>query len=208
LSGWLREPRADESELCRLEHVVLDRVMANNGWIWGGSAMEDFAGPASRAYLRREVIAWSDSVKLRYGSGPQDCPYLWDHMASYTKRVASLFDGIRIDNCHSTPLHVGQYLVDVARTVNNNLYVMAELFTGSEQADNIFASKVSQAKKEGRKEGRKEEEEEQRLNFLLLGFFPFLASSSWLLLLLLGFFFFLASFILFSACRCSWASRI
>jgi hypothetical protein len=45
-------------------------ALANNGWIWANNPLEDFAGPQSRAYLRREVIVWGDCVKLRYGRGP------------------------------------------------------------------------------------------------------------------------------------------
>ena len=117
-------------------------ALANNGWIWDGNPLVDFASNKSKAYVRREVIVWGDCVKLRYGSGPQDSPYLWDRMSKYVEMNARIFNGFRIDNCHSTPLHVGEYFLDLARKVNPNLYVVAELFTGSEMMDCLFVERL------------------------------------------------------------------
>eukprot|EP00912_Choanoflagellata_sp_UC4_P001655 UC4_evm1s1051 len=120
----------------------LDLIFASNGWIWNGDPTENFAGPNSRSYLRREIIIWGDNVKLRYGSGPNDNPWLWKYMEEYTTKAAKLFDGLRLDNCHSTPLHVSTRLTDVARAANKNIVILAELFTGSEKVDSKYANKL------------------------------------------------------------------
>eukprot|EP00301_Raphidiophrys_heterophryoidea_P017845 c2851_g1_i1.p1 GENE.c2851_g1_i1~~c2851_g1_i1.p1 ORF type:complete len:1626 (+),score=407.52 c2851_g1_i1:472-4878(+) len=115
-------------------------AMANNGWIMGNiDPQHDFAGPSSSVYIRREVIVWGDCVKLRYGTSPDgDSKWLWEHMRDYTRATARLFDGVRVDNAHNTPLHVGQWLLDDARSINPSLIVLAELFTSSAQADTKF----------------------------------------------------------------------
>ena len=102
-------------------------ALANNGWIWNHDPLNNFAGPDSKSYFLREVIVWGDCVKLRYGKGPEDSPYLWDHMKRYTMKMEECFAGFRIDNCHSTPIHVAQYLLDAARSVRPNLYILAEM---------------------------------------------------------------------------------
>ncbi|KAL8719888.1 MAG: hypothetical protein Q9225_003166 [Loekoesia sp. 1 TL-2023] len=116
--------------------------LVNNGWVWAADAMKDNAGSSSRAYLRREVIVWGDCVKLRYGKKPEDNPYLWDFMTRYTRLMAKYFTGFRIDNCHSTPLHVAEYLLDQARDVRPDLAVFAELFTGDEKMDYAFVKRL------------------------------------------------------------------
>jgi glycogen debranching enzyme len=90
-------------------------TFAHNGWVWDGNPYIDYAGVHSRAYLRREVcedvmmvilmtrvlmrcfqvMPWTDSIKLRYGQGPNDSPWLWRHMREYTERLASIFHAFR-----------------------------------------------------------------------------------------------------------------
>jgi len=64
-------------------------------------------------------------------------------MSKYVSQMASTFDGFRLDNAHSTPLHVCQYLLQVARCHNKNLFVMAELFTPSAEFDALFVRKLN-----------------------------------------------------------------
>ena len=116
--------------------------VAHNGWIMNHDPMKDFALTGWH-YLRRTINIWSDSVKLRYGKCPEDSPFLWEHMSRYVSDMAIVFDGFRLDNAHSTPINVCQYLLQIARQNNPNLYVMAELFTSSAEADAMFVKKLN-----------------------------------------------------------------
>ena len=90
--------------------------LANNGW--AADPLHNF--PRKLGFDAK----LGDCVKLRYGAGPDDNPWLWSHMASYVTSLASMFDGFRIDRA---------LVSDAARVVNPDLYVSAELFTGSEE---------------------------------------------------------------------------
>jgi glycogen debranching enzyme len=124
------------------QHDADSLALANNGWVWAADVMKDNAGPRSKVYLRRELIVWGDCVKLRYGSGPEDSPYLWEHMAQYTQLMAKHFNAFRIDNCHSTPSHVAEHMLDSARAVRPDIVVAAELFSGNEDIDFLYCQKL------------------------------------------------------------------
>ncbi|KAE9971343.1 hypothetical protein BLS_004479 [Venturia inaequalis] len=125
------------------KHPDTSLDVANNGWVWAADVMKDNAGPKSKAYLRRELIVWGDCVKLRYGATREDNPYLWDRIASYVRLMAKHFHGFRIDNCHSTPLPLAQYMLDEARKVRPDLVVCAELFSGSEEMDFVYCEHLA-----------------------------------------------------------------
>ena len=57
--------------------------------------------------------------------------------------MALIFDGFRLDNAHGTPIHVCQYLMQVARNKNPNVFIMAELFTNSAEIDAKFSKMLN-----------------------------------------------------------------
>ena len=113
-----------------------NKIFACNGWIMESDDKNEpnpnFTKKNSYYYYKRKVMIWSDCPKLNYGTCPEDCPYLMQHMTKYVQDMAKIFNGFRLDNAHSTPIYVAEYLAQQARKVNPDLVIMAELFTTKE----------------------------------------------------------------------------
>ena len=131
--------RLDLSATAREELGYSEEVVAHNGWVMDWPATEDFAAPCWRmVYLRRHLCVWTDTVKLRYGESEEDAPFLWKHMTDYAVGMAKIFHAIRLDNAHSTPLHVSRHMLARVREVNPHCWVFAELFTGNFNTDLLY----------------------------------------------------------------------
>ncbi|CAF4096790.1 unnamed protein product, partial [Rotaria magnacalcarata] len=117
-------------------------VMAHNGWIINDDPLRNFADEGHESYLRRDILQWSDLIKLRFGTKYEDCPSLYNYMKEYTRLVATTFHGCRLDNCHSTPLWFAQEMMDYAREINPNFYINAELSTGNIKSDVRFINQI------------------------------------------------------------------
>ncbi len=91
--------------------------------------------------MRRQLVIWGDCVKLNYGEKPEDSPALWEHMSTYVRQTARIFHGLRVDNCHSTPLAVLRHMTAVARAQRPNSIFIGELFTGSVDKDVEYVQK-------------------------------------------------------------------
>ncbi|KAM7539070.1 hypothetical protein Aperf_G00000049145 [Anoplocephala perfoliata] len=148
-------PLVDKYFLCPAEHMettleverlaLSDQakfIMACNGWVMNSGSIKNFADIDSRVFLRRELVIWGDSVKLRYGEKPEDCPYLWNRMLQYSRLTAKTFHAVRLDNCHSTPIHVAQAMLDACREVRPSVYIISELFTDNAKTDNYVLNNL------------------------------------------------------------------
>lgn len=93
-------------------------------------------------YLLREMVIWSDCVKLRYYSQEGQYTSIWGIIKEYVQLSAFLFDGFRLDNCHNTSLDLLQDVLHEGRCVNPHLIVLAELFTSNQDVDIDYISRL------------------------------------------------------------------
>lgn len=112
---------------------------ALNGWIINYASSEDFTTSQEQYYLRRKIRVWSDLLKLRYEDPKAS---IWAHMEAYMARMATIFDGFRIDNFHSTKLSAAQHLIKEALKTNQNLYIISVLNNTSTEAETELCTAV------------------------------------------------------------------
>ena len=112
-----------------------------NGVVRGTGSLEDLKMDQQQWYFRRSVEVWGDSLKLNYQT-PDKCPLLWKRMNDYTKRMAIIFDGFRLNNFHSTNTETAKYFINNAIQVNESLFLFSELLTSSPKIDVNFCLKV------------------------------------------------------------------
>ena len=136
-------PFAHFTAITHFSYSSFIKVFANNGFIFNDSSLENFADASSNgaAYMRRQLVIWGDCIKLNYGNKPEDSPVLWQRMSAYVQQNAKVFHGLRVDNCHSTPLAVLQHMASIARAQRPNIILIGELFTGSYEQDILFVRK-------------------------------------------------------------------
>lgn len=112
-----------------------------NGVVRGADCLEDLKMDQQQWYLRRSVQVWDDSIKLNYQTQDK-CPLLWRRMNDYTKRMALLFDGFRLNNFQSTNTETAKYFINNAIQVNESLFLFSELNSSSPKRDVNFCLKV------------------------------------------------------------------
>ena len=115
------------------------QMAALNGWILNYSSDEDFIVSQEQFYLRRCLIVWSDLIKLRYENKEAK---IWEKMNRYTRQMAKVFDGFRLDNFHNTKLSAAQSFIGNAFKINQRLYIISELFTPSKEVEINLCSSV------------------------------------------------------------------
>ena len=121
------------------------KIFACNGWVGQSedpnNPAPNFTEKGTYYYFKRKINIWSDCPKLNYGNSIGDCPYLIKHMTKYVQQMAKMFNGFRLDNAHSTPIFIAEYLAEKAREVNPDLIIMAELFTKKEK-ETVFVNRI------------------------------------------------------------------
>lgn len=112
-----------------------------NGFVSGYSSKIDFSKSPDQPYLRRNVIIWSDLIKLNYQT-IDICPKLWSRMTEYTIQMAHVFDGFRLDNFHNSNIPAAKHFISKALEINPSLFILSELFTNIAELDAFFVNQV------------------------------------------------------------------
>ena len=84
--------------------------------------------------LRRELIVWSDLLRFNFKH-----PDYLALLERYVDTLVTTFHGLRVDNCHSTPAQVLEFIAQRARRTRPNVLILAELFDAPARNHELYS---------------------------------------------------------------------
>ena len=120
-----------------------------NGWLMdtdkSNSLYVDTIHYGSWYYLKRKIIVSKNTIKINYGENIENTSlFLINHMTEYISNLAFIFDGLFIDSIRYIPLSILKYFVYIARKVNPNLILLANISSSSNNISFLLQKKYTE----------------------------------------------------------------